>query len=140
MVKTEESRQLNPNGNGLGLHICRRIAECMGGSVHLESEQGQGTMAILEINTKKVKWMDLSGDSFCMEPKATKKNSMNNGFVPKKSRPDSKSESKISKTGVLDISGKIIIAEDQRINLETLKMNFEDIGLTDSCMFAIHGQ
>lgn len=55
MVKTEESRQLNKNGNGLGLHICRHIAECMGGSVHLESEQGQGTKAVFRIAAQKVK-------------------------------------------------------------------------------------
>lgn len=40
----------------------------------------------------------------------------------------------------MQIQGKIIIAEDQRINLEALKMNFADMRLSHACFFTINGQ
>ncbi|GGY06565.1 ATP-binding protein [Paludibacterium paludis] len=40
-------------GTGLGLAICKRLAEMMGGSIHLESEPGHGTTAILELTVEK---------------------------------------------------------------------------------------
>lgn len=39
----KESRSLNPNGNGLGLFICKSICEHLGGSIKVTSVQGFGT-------------------------------------------------------------------------------------------------
>lgn len=39
-------------GVGLGLAICRRIAEAMNGRLHLESEEGRGTTAVFEAEFK----------------------------------------------------------------------------------------
>lgn len=53
MIKTEESKHLNPNGNGLGLHICQNIAQCMDGTIHLQSAPGKGTKLTLEFEARR---------------------------------------------------------------------------------------
>lgn len=42
--KNEASKQLNPNGNGLGLSICQKIAKAMNGEITCESTPGEGTV------------------------------------------------------------------------------------------------
>jgi len=37
------NKNLNPNGTGMGLSICKRIAESMGGAVWVESQEGRGS-------------------------------------------------------------------------------------------------
>lgn len=54
-VQTEQSAQLNPNGNGLGLYICRSIARCMGGDITMKSVVGVGTTMTLVLNLERVK-------------------------------------------------------------------------------------
>jgi len=49
-TQAEESTTRRFGGTGLGLSISRRLAEMMGGSLHLESEAGVGTHAILELS------------------------------------------------------------------------------------------
>ena len=49
MIRTEENKHLNPNGNGLGLHICQNIAHCMDGTIELQSVPHEGTKLTLEI-------------------------------------------------------------------------------------------
>jgi signal transduction histidine kinase len=39
----EEHRSANPAGRGLGLSICKSIVEQMGGSITVESAEGEGT-------------------------------------------------------------------------------------------------
>jgi len=48
-TQAEESTTRRYGGTGLGLSISRRLAEMMGGSLHLESEPGDGTRAVLEL-------------------------------------------------------------------------------------------
>jgi len=37
------NKNMNPNGTGMGLSICKRIAESMGGDVEVKSEPGRGS-------------------------------------------------------------------------------------------------
>ncbi|BDU18329.1 ATP-binding protein [Lysobacter auxotrophicus] len=48
-TQAEESTTRRYGGTGLGLSISRRLAEMMDGSLHLESEPGDGTRAVLEL-------------------------------------------------------------------------------------------
>ena len=38
-----ETKEINPNGSGIGLTICRKYVEKLGGEISLESEFGEGT-------------------------------------------------------------------------------------------------
>lgn len=49
-TQAEESTTRRFGGTGLGLSISLRLAEMMGGSLHLESEPGNGTHAVLELS------------------------------------------------------------------------------------------
>ena len=42
-TRLKEHQAMNDTGTGLGLNICKKIIEQMGGSVGVESEEGQGT-------------------------------------------------------------------------------------------------
>lgn len=46
--------QLNPHGCGIGLTVCKKYVEYMGGSIRLESEFGQGTQVIFTIELNEV--------------------------------------------------------------------------------------
>jgi signal transduction histidine kinase len=45
-VKDKISLKLNPNGNGLGLSICKKICSCLGGYINCISVPGEGTCMI----------------------------------------------------------------------------------------------
>jgi len=40
----------------------------------------------------------------------------------------------------LQIRTKIVVADDQLMNIEILKSHMQDLGLVDSCLFCINGQ
>jgi len=45
----EASRDINPNGIGLGLHICKMIVQQFGGQIVCKSKFGEGTSFIFTI-------------------------------------------------------------------------------------------
>ncbi|MDR2400394.1 MAG: response regulator [Deferribacteraceae bacterium] len=49
-LDTRANRKIE--GTGLGLSICRNLVELMGGSIHVESEFGRGSLFTLSINQK----------------------------------------------------------------------------------------
>jgi len=46
----KQTQHLNKNGTGLGLNICKRICERMGGSIKAQSELDKGS--VFEFNVK----------------------------------------------------------------------------------------
>ena len=42
-TESQENKKLNPNGNGLGLYISRKICLCMGGDLKCQSQLQMGT-------------------------------------------------------------------------------------------------
>ncbi|WP_238474276.1 ATP-binding protein [Pseudomonas cavernicola] len=44
-----DMERISRGGSGLGLALCRRLADCMGGSLELESQLGKGTRAGLRL-------------------------------------------------------------------------------------------
>lgn len=51
-AKLEEHHKFNERGTGLGLSICKSLIEMMGGSVHVESVLGEGTIFVVQLKTK----------------------------------------------------------------------------------------
>ncbi|MFV3304419.1 transporter substrate-binding domain-containing protein [Pseudomonas sp. NY15181] len=47
--QASQNSQASRGGTGLGLTICRKLAEMMGGSVHLESQLGRGTRVTVNL-------------------------------------------------------------------------------------------
>jgi signal transduction histidine kinase len=45
----DQTKELNTNGIGLGLHICKKIIEQFGGGITCKSEWGKGTSFIFLI-------------------------------------------------------------------------------------------
>jgi signal transduction histidine kinase len=50
-VRNEENKSFNPNGNGLGLSICKQIAKCLGGDILVDSTVGVGSCFNFEFKT-----------------------------------------------------------------------------------------
>lgn len=47
--RASNATNMKPDGNGLGLYIARGILEIMGGDIHIESTEGQGTTVSIRV-------------------------------------------------------------------------------------------
>ena len=119
MVRDEETKALNPGGNGLGLHISQSIAKAMKGSIDVQSTPGAGSTFTLSLIAKK-----------CELPQAA-----NTDHQRQQSDPQNTSARKTTEE-----SPEIIVAEDSRINMEALQISMREIGLYDSCEFVTDGR
>ena len=50
--RLDEHQKMNASGTGLGLSICKKMLEQMGGTVQVDSVEGEGTTFIVDISTK----------------------------------------------------------------------------------------
>lgn len=92
-------------GTGLGLTICRRIVQLMGGTIGFESIVGKGSTFWIEVNFKSAEAL---------------KNSISQGKIPVESGP----------VNAPDPSAKILVVEDKKDNRDLLKMMLEGLGYT----------
>jgi len=95
-------------GTGLGLTITRKLAELIGGSISLTSEPGKGSIFSLIIPAS----VDVESQSLITE---LEKGSTSRG--------------KISENADIKLSGKILVAEDDRVNQKVLLSMLEKAGL-----------
>lgn len=49
--RLEEHEDLNKQGTGIGLSICKNLIEKMGGKIKVESKVGEGTSFIISVPT-----------------------------------------------------------------------------------------
>jgi two-component system capsular synthesis sensor histidine kinase RcsC len=52
--RLDEHQSMNAKGTGLGMSICKRIVEQMGGKCTLDSEEGVGSQVTIQIQMKAV--------------------------------------------------------------------------------------
>ena len=51
-AKLNDTKNLNPNGNGLGLSICKSICKCLGGDITVRSQPGDLTEFTFCVNVR----------------------------------------------------------------------------------------
>ena len=57
--KLEDPLQSNPDGNGLGLSICKQICENLGGSIAIDQERGGLTKFVFKVKVRPLPECDL---------------------------------------------------------------------------------
>ncbi len=49
LYRATNAQQIEANGNGIGLYMCKELVEGMGGTIHFESKLNEGTTFIVEL-------------------------------------------------------------------------------------------
>ena len=64
VTKNEESRSLNPYGNGIGLHFCREVCQALDGDIVVESMLGHGSTFTFSMNVREIDeiWLEDKGE------------------------------------------------------------------------------
>jgi len=51
--RVEDARRSAHEGTGLGLTICKKLAELLGGTIHIQSKPGEGTTVLVRLPAKR---------------------------------------------------------------------------------------
>ena len=71
LFSTMSEYQMNPNGTGLGLTICRKYLDKLGGSIWAESEYGKGTLMTFNFPFKTEKGIEKKSKFFLNKRKSS---------------------------------------------------------------------
>ncbi|MCG8314945.1 MAG: ATP-binding protein [Pseudomonadales bacterium] len=117
--QAEQSTSRQYGGTGLGLNICKRLAELMDGSIHVESELGKGSTFWVDVN------FDQADAAFVQAQQVS---------LEKTVHPSTPLNAKTGDFAAL----KILVAEDNTVNQLVIKAMLKKLGITPD--FANDGQ
>jgi signal transduction histidine kinase/CheY-like chemotaxis protein len=113
-VQADESATRRFGGTGLGLTVCRRLAESMGGGVSVESQLGKGSAFRLTMQAR-----------------------LPAVRTPMKAHPDADTGTGTMTMGTHPIprshSGRVLLVEDNPVNLEVAMAMLESLGVEVVC-------
>ena len=81
-VQIDASKTNKYGGSGLGLAISKKLVEAMGGSIHVESEVGQGSRFWFDIPLEAINDTDSDGDSILAETLLTQQDAITQPSAP----------------------------------------------------------
>ena len=119
-----DAHQSRHGGTGIGLAICRKLTEAMGGELSIASELGKGsTFSITIPNVKITEETPVEAYEHFSELNIAKK-------VLQQKAPAEKEE----KTADAAVKKRILIADDQKVNLIVLNTMLKKLGAFDIVM------
>lgn len=161
--QNEESQKANPYGNGLGLSICNNIAKGLGGSLEVYSELGEGSAFQFEFPAKRSKGAKGKKEPAPKNQKITGELEslleVDDGAAVNTSAKDNSQQNRSGQqqqqySTSLDVhtndifstddsksnAPKVVVADDQQINLEAIKANLMEIGVHQNAEYFVNGQ
>ena len=119
-----DAHQSRHGGTGIGLAVCRKLSEAMGGKLSIASELGKGsTFSITIPNVKITEEAPVEAYEHFSELNIAKK-------VLQQKAPAEKEE----KTADAAVKKRILIADDQKVNLIVLNTMLKKLGAFDIVM------
>ena len=127
-----DSKQARHGGTGLGLAVCRKLAEAMDGQISVSSELGRGSLFKVTLFNVKVSDAEpvVYDEPLNIPAAATPANI--SPSAPSAEASEKKPEGKA-------VSKRVLLVDDQKVNLIVLKTMLKKLGTFDIVM-AVNGQ
>ena len=123
-----DSKQARHGGTGIGLAVCRKLVNAMGGELSIDSTLGKGSTFTVTIpNVKVTDVAPVEED----EPTFDLNHVRTTASQPKEPATVAKAEEKPAQAAV---SKRILIVDDQKVNLMVLKTMLKKLGSFDVVM------
>lgn len=139
---------MNPTGNSLGLSISRDIARSLGGNLTCISEPGVGSTFTLTLTTPRYDTQTPKAPSLPVSRRPGSPDNLSmvietehdNDTIDQKLVAERTGSSQVDGSAAPSFSGMVLVADDQRINLEALKVNLTAINLHNNSKYFTDGQ